>query len=463
MRTLIFSLLLVSAAALSLPAQPVPTLEAATDRELYRADATNKIYIAAHIGSALPNAPVTQPSNAPSDLPSEASAKESATTTVRNIAFVLDRSGSMTGTPIQTVRQALATALASLADRDIVSVVLFGSEVEILIPAQRRDQLGNLDTLLAQIEPAGGAALYDALNQGAAQLRRLASPSSSNHLILLTDGPATKGPREMEDFTKLAEALSREGITLSTIGLGPDFNEDQLAALARMGDGHFRFAHKPEQIPSTFLAEIEPRRTLLARDAVLTIEFAPDCDEPVAYGWKQADIKLTTLTYRLPFLFADQPIHLLASATLRGRRSSHRVATLSLTWHDLTDGKSHELKQQLEIFFETDADAIRKSVNAATLRTTATTLISEGFQKAIEQMDKGDLRRAFRFLRNTRSDAYSLNYDLEDPFITAKIKLLEAYLAEVEPRGLNPLDRKILRSGLYNAFDSPTEDPKDKK
>ena len=424
-------------------AQPAPTLEVGTNREFYRTDARNKVYLEVRVGTT----------GTPLSIPSPAT---------RNLTFVLDRSGSMAGASIQALRQAMAVTLNSLADRDIVSVVLFGSEVETLIEAKRRDQLGNLDALLAQIEPAGGAALYDALNQAAAQLRRYAGPATINHLILVTDGPPTKGPRELADFTKLAQAFAREGFTFSTIGLSEDFNEDMLATLARIGNGHFYYAAQPEKLTEALQAEIAPQRTLIARDAVLTVEFKSACDEVASYGWKPATIDRETVTYHFPYLFADQELSVLASTSVRAQKSSYTLASVRLRWNDLTEGKTHELIKPVSIQFETDENAIRTSANPAVVRASASTLISEGMQQAIEEIDKGDFRRALRALRRARDDAQSMNYDLDDPQITARIHQLETYLTEVQARGLNQLDRKILRSGLFNQFDTPTEEPKDK-
>jgi Ca-activated chloride channel family protein len=425
-------------------AQPVPTLEVATDREYYDAGGHDKVYVEVRVGTTatkITNQPVAS----------------------RNITFVLDRSGSMAGAPIQALRRAMSAALGSLSDHDIVSIVLFGSEVETLLEAKMRDQVTDLDTLLAKMEPAGGAALYDALNQGAAQIRRYAGPSTINHLVLVTDGHPTKGPRELADFSKLAEVFTKEGITLSTIGVGHDFNEDLLATLARIGNGKFRYADQPGKLAEVLQAEIAPQRALVARDAVLTVEFTSECEDVTSYGWKQSAIEHETVTYQLPYLFADQQLILLTSATVSGHRYSYALASVRLRWNDLTENKPFELKKPVRILFETDENAVRKSTNAAVIQTSASTLISEGMQRAIEQIDKGDFRRALRDLRRARDDAESLNDDLDDDQIKAKIKQLKTYLAEVQARGLNQLDRKILRSGLFNQFETPTaEEKKDK-
>lgn len=441
MRTAFFLSCLALLAPVLSHAQSVPTLEVATDREYYHP--SSKVYIEAHVGAT----------------PTEHARPEAQ----RNIAFVLDRSGSMAGTPIQSLRRALSTTLSSLSNQDFVSIVLFGSEVETLQEAQPRARIADVDSLLAKIEPAGGASLYDALNQGAAQIRRQASPATVNHLILVSGGHPTKGPRELVDFSKLAEVFKKEGITLSTIGVGQDFDEDLLAALARAGNGTFRFAAQPEKLPEVLQAEIAPSRTLVARDAVLTVEYGFDCREVTSYGWKQPLIEDKKITYRLPYLFAGEDLRLLTSAMVSGHGYSYTPAVVRLKWNDLTTGAPTEIKKSVHMEFESDDIAVRKSANPAMVRTSAITLISEGMQRAIEQIDKGNFRRAMKELRNARDDAESMNEDVDDPLVKAKIKLLETYVAEVKARGMNQLDRKILRSGLYNQFETPTaEEQKDK-
>ncbi len=427
-----------------LTAQPaVLSLEAACDRTTYQADVVNSVYVEAKV--VVPGVP------------------GETTAATRNLAFVLDRSGSMAGEPIQALRQAVSAGLASLDERDVVSIVLFGSEVETLVPAQRRDQITDLDATLARIEPAGGAALYDALNQGAAQLRRYAASAAVNHLVLITDGPATKGPRERDDFLRLAELFAREGITLSTIGLGDEFEEDLLAALARTGNGRFRYAAQPAKLAEVLQSELAPLRTPVAQDVVLRVEFGDDTREVEAAGWERAVVEERTATFRFPQLFAGQDLSVLAGATLAPQRSDANIATVRLTWKDVATGAAHEATRKLSAYFESNSWVVRKSINRGVLRAAVGAVISEGMQRSIEQLDKGDFRRALRELRRARDEARTMNDDLTDDVIAARIQVLETYLAEVQARGLNQLDRKILRSGLYNQFETPTAEEKTDK
>lgn len=415
------------------------TLEAATDRKIYGNTSGRTVYLEARIAASAPGDP--------------------AENSVRNIALVLDASGSMAGEPMQALRQAVVGVCGTLADRDIVSVVAFGSEVETLVEAQRRDQVRDLEVALARVEPAGGSALYDALSQGAAQLRRHAASAVASHLILVTDGPATKGPREREDFRKLVELFAREGITLSTIGLGDEFPEDLLADLARTGNGRFRYAAAPAALATTLGEEFALLRSPCARDVVLQVEFGYGCDDIETIGWLVGETDGNTVTCRFPAVYAGQEISLLGTAKYTGLGDSPDIAKVRLRWRDPRDGSGHEATKGVRVYFAGDSQASTKSVNHRVLETTVGAVISSGLQGAIEELDKGDQRRALRELRRARDAARAMNSDVDDPAVAARIAVLEIYLAEVQARGLNQLDRKVLRSGLNNQFAIPTEDP----
>jgi Ca-activated chloride channel family protein len=425
-------------------AQSEVTLEAVTDRQLYQENSANHIHVEARIrAGGLP--PTSNP---------------------RNIALVVDRSGTMAGEPVEALRAALLAGLNSLAANDIISVVLFGSEVETLIEAQRGAPIPNLEALIAQIEPAGGAALYDALNQGAAQLRRHAAPEVINHLILITDGPPTKGPREFEDFARLADVFAREGMMLSTIGLGADFNEDLLAAMARTGQGRFRYVEHPSMLSTALVAELTRRPALLGRDAVLTFEFRRFARKVHSHGAYVGALDHTSVTYRFPQLMADEELKVLASAEIEPAQAQvflPELVTVRLRWKDIQTGESREISRVLSTHFTHDIRAIRNSIDSAVTRTKGAIVIVEGLQQAIEEMDEGSSRGALRALRSARSEARDMNFYLDNPSITADIGRLDAFLSAAETRDLGPLDRKILRSGLLNQFDSPAATPDSKR
>ena len=123
----------------------------------------------------------------------------------------------MAGAAIIHTRKALVETLNSLSNRDVVSLITYGSTVDAVIEAHRLDGLSNRNILIQQIEAEGGSAQYEALNVAAAQLRRFLNPDSINRILFLTDGQATIGPREDDDFIRLAESFAREGISVLSL------------------------------------------------------------------------------------------------------------------------------------------------------------------------------------------------------------------------------------------------------
>ncbi len=437
-----FFILLALLGPLHLHAQATLRLEVATDREFYREDSTNQVFLQTRI---VPELPAGTPPPGP---------------TTRHIALVIDRSGSMAGAPLDALRPEITALAAQLSPTDTLALITFGSEVETLLPAQRVGELIDLPARLATLEAAGGSALFDALNQAAAQLRRHAQPTTINHLILLTDGPPTKGPRDTEDFAKLAGVLLRENITVSTFGLGPECNEDLLSTLAQKAAGTFRYLENPAQIPGALQAALPAAAALLATDIELKISFIHDCDELETHGWSPAFVSYPDVICRLPRLLAGQPVELFASAQLHPARFTRETATVYLTWHDKPGGALRSLQQRVPVEFTNKPSESAESRRPAVARNLARTIVSDGLQSAIELLDKANPRRALAALREIRGELKSLNYDLADPQIAATLAQLEGYIESVQSRPLNALDRKVLRSGLRGQFDPPPVAPK---
>ena len=436
MRVLAIFVLLLWCGIKAVCAQPGVTLEAMTDHKFYRESVDSQVYVEARI--AVPRPP--------------------AAAATRNVVLVLDRSGSMAESITELRRGALA-AIEALAENDFVAVVLFGSEVETLIETQRRDQITDLDARIARIAPAGGAALYDGLNQAAAQVRRNAGPATVNQIILVTDGPPTKGPREAEDFTRLGEVFAREGIRFSTIGFGPDFNEDMLAAIARVGNGQFRYVAQPDRLAAAMKDSLLPPAAVVGTDAVLTVQFNRVTRKARSHAWRAPVIEEQKFTWQLPRLLSDEPLGFLVSAEIGSFYARFEIgdfATVTLRWKDADGGQPRELTRVVPVQFSRDSNEIRDSLNASVARAGAAVLIREGLQQAIEQIDKGDPRRALRLIRNARSEARDLNFDLEDAGISDLVRRLDAYLSG-QASAAATLNRKVLRSGLAGAFDPPAE------
>src|SRR3954462_9224081 len=195
-----------------------------------------------------------------------------------NLCIVLDRSGSMEGAKIEKARQAAAMAIDKLGDDDVFSLVTYDNETDLLIPPERIGGNVHREEMKAQIhriQPGGSTALHAGVVLGARQVRRLFEKERVNRVILLSDGLANVGPSSTSDLARLGRELRGDGIAVSTVGLGDDYNEDLMTALAESSNANYYYVKDAEKLPGIFAQELGAARSLVARNIVIRIQ-APD-------------------------------------------------------------------------------------------------------------------------------------------------------------------------------------------
>jgi Ca-activated chloride channel family protein len=192
-----------------------------------------------------------------------------------NVAFVIDRSGSMQGSRIVQAREAAAAAIRRLDKNDIASVVIFDDKIDVLMQAQPVDDHAAFIDRIRQITARGSTAIHGGVIEGAAQVRHNLDPRRLNRVVLLSDGQANVGPRRPEDFAKLGRELLQQGISVSTIGVGMQYNEDLMLQLARASDGNHTFVGESTDLIQVFNKEFDDVLASCAQTVSVDIELKP--------------------------------------------------------------------------------------------------------------------------------------------------------------------------------------------
>lgn len=165
-----------------------------------------------------------------------------------NLCFVLDRSGSMAGEKIENLRRAVKLVIDQLDPTDIVSVVIFDDRADVLVPATPASDKNYLKRQIDTITDRGGTEMSKGMQLGIQELQKHLTPDRVSRMVLLTDGQ-TYG--DEDECQKLANQLKQLGVPLCAFGLGEDWNEDLLDALANATKsigGFSEFIERPEQI-----------------------------------------------------------------------------------------------------------------------------------------------------------------------------------------------------------------------
>ena len=167
--------------------------------------------------------------------------KEKSRRTPLNLAVVLDKSGSMTGAKLEKTKQAAMQLVDRLAPNDIFSLVIFSDTAQVLLPAQKVEDKDALKEKIQSIEANGSTALYAGVKMGADQIQEYFSSKRINRVILLSDGLANVGPSSPRQLRLLGSDLAERGISVTTIGVGDDYNEDLMAGLAEASDANYYY------------------------------------------------------------------------------------------------------------------------------------------------------------------------------------------------------------------------------
>jgi Ca-activated chloride channel family protein len=190
-----------------------------------------------------------------------------------NLAFVLDRSGSMSGDKLRLAKQAVEEALAGLDDRDRFSIVMYDDVIDVVVESTpgSAEARRNAMSRLASIDARGSTNLGEGWMRGCEQVASHLSGEGVDRVLLLTDGLANRGITDHGELARHAAELRARGVSTTTFGVGNDFSESLLQAMADAGGGHFYFIAHANQIRDHIASEVGETLEVVARDTELDI------------------------------------------------------------------------------------------------------------------------------------------------------------------------------------------------
>lgn len=160
----------------------------------------------------------------------------------RDVTLVIDRSGSMSGEPLEGARAAALRVVEGLTERDRINVITFDDRAEALfrepapLDAATRDKVRRH---LRALEARDGTDIAQALTRALAAQTKNERP---HQILLMTDGQSD--PRAAERAARTGDPDAR----LFTVGLGSGVDKAVLTLLAEQRRGRFVFIPDPGAI-----------------------------------------------------------------------------------------------------------------------------------------------------------------------------------------------------------------------
>jgi len=188
------------------------------------------------------------------------------------IAMVIDHSGSMTevaeggsnATCLDLAKEAALEGVNNLRDTDEIGVLAFDDTYNWVVPIQPATNRTDVGNGIATINVGGGTSIYPALDEAATGLQ--GSDAQIKHIILLTDGQDY-----YDQYNDVVNKINDSGITLSTVAVGPESDQQLLQDLAQRCGGRFYYTDINSGIPKIFAQEI----ILSGKSYLVNEEFVP--------------------------------------------------------------------------------------------------------------------------------------------------------------------------------------------
>ena len=214
-----------------------------------------------------------------------------------NVCLVLDRSTSMKDAKMDLLKAAAVQFLRSMRPEDMFSVVAFSDKAEVVVPAAYQVDRQKLESPIRNIQPSGATELYKGLKAGYDQIQLGRASGRVNHIILITDGH-TYGDEEA--CLELASQAAEQGVGISVMGIGTDWNDTFLDEVAGRTGHTSRYVARPQEIQK-FLDEKFHALTRVFADET-SLEFMPVKDVRLNYAFR--------LQPEPGPLALDSPVHL---------------------------------------------------------------------------------------------------------------------------------------------------------
>jgi Ca-activated chloride channel family protein len=280
-----------------------------------------------------------------------------------NLCLILDRSGSMEGAPMEYMKQACAYVVDMLQPNDVLSIVAFSDEAEIVMPARRVVNKELIKQHIYRLDVGNTTNLYDGLALGASQLAAVASPGYVTRALLFTDGEPTSGNKDFSSIVGQVTEQKSRGITFTALGFGPEYNEELLAAIAKRSGGNYYYITRPELIPEIFRKELESVMMTVARNVKMRVlmsrwvQVRQIYNKLPTYGHRTAEVTLADLergevqTAIVELELAPRP------------GGTYRVAKVEIVYDDSSTGRTETVAADVVIDFTTDASRISSGFN----------------------------------------------------------------------------------------------------
>ena len=368
-----------------------------------------------------------------------------------NVALVIDKSGSMAREgKMDYVKKAARQVVDLLQYGDRFSVIAYDESVQVMLPSEALEDRHGAKRMIGRLYPGGSTNLGAGLLEGYEQVSRHYDPEGINRVILLSDGLANRGITDPRRLGRIVTGESRRGISLTTFGVGLDFNENLLAAMAENGRGTYYFIDRPHRIGEMLAREFSLIQNVVAMDVTITIDVRPEVviSDVMGYDYHREGNRYRV---RLGDLAAGERRRIMVRLDAPSYGAGeHRIGEMRMGYRPQGSKSIVESSTDLRLQYVRNRAAVDKNIDREVAERSAVFEANAARQEAARRVDDGDLDGAREVLGKAKKRLRSA--PVQSGAVKDELSETESYESAIE-EPMSPQEKKAVQKGVkYRSY-----------
>jgi Ca-activated chloride channel homolog len=283
-----------------------------------------------------------------------------------NVCLCIDRSGSMEGEPMTYVKQACNYVVDMLEPNDILSIVVFEEQVDVLMPARRVLNKALVKDHINRLQVGNTTNLYDGMMAACLQIASVMpqAPGYVSRVLLLTDGEPTAGLKDFASIMQQVTEQKQRGVSITSLGFGSEYNEELMAGIARRSGGNYYYIQRPDLLPEVFRRELETLMTIVAKNVRVRLQLSKWVNFRQVYGVQPSVSSPRVVEITVPDVERGTSRTVLAEFEFEKHpQGVFRVAKVDVQYDDIVNNRPERVMSDLVFEFTPDKAQIAANIN----------------------------------------------------------------------------------------------------
>ncbi|MDZ7937140.1 MAG: hypothetical protein U5M53_02185 [Rhodoferax sp.] len=197
------------------------------------------------------------------------------------------------------------------------------------------------------------------------------------------------------ELGQLGAMLARQGISVTTIGLGRDYNEDLMTQLASYSDGNHMFVDNSRDLAGIFQREFGDVGSVVAQEVELTIRLKQGI-RPVRILGREGEITNGVVRLRMNQLYSQQEKYVVLEVEVPAGKAGGQMdlAAVDVSYLNMQSKNKDNMSRAVTVSFSASADAVAKATDKKVMESAVQQVSNEMGKEALRLRDSGKVEEA---------------------------------------------------------------------